>query len=398
MFKPWWICSKCGYSYQAIISNRTRGRGCPVCRGLKVTTLQNCFATKFPELAKEWHPTKNGNFTPYHIRPKSEKRAWWLCPKCKWEWYVTVATRSSGRGCPSCFGRAVTPQNCLASKNPALASEWHPTKNGELTPSDVRPRSGKKVWWKCKKCKHEWQAKIYGRGSGDGSGDGSPGCPGCSGRVATPENCLAVKFPKLIKEWHPTRNKKLTPYDVTPGSTNKVWWLCKKCKYEWQANIGHRSAGSGCPACVGYAVTSRNSLSIEYPQLVKEWHPTKNGKMTPSDVVSGSNKKVWWRCSKCKHEWRTKINSRTSGGHGCHACAGKIVTPQNCLATKNPELAKEWHPTKNNGFTPYDLTVKSDKEAWWLCKKCGNEWKRSPSYRHRVVGCISCKKRRKNNV
>ena len=32
-----------------------------------------------------------------------------------------------------------------------------------------------------------------------------------------------------------------------------------------------------------------------YPHLVKEWHPTKNGDLTPKDVTYGSNKKVWWR-------------------------------------------------------------------------------------------------------
>ena len=28
------------------------------------------------------------------------------------------------------------------------------------------------------------------------------------------------------------------------------------------------------------------------------------------------------------------------------------VVKSNCLATLNPELAKEWHPTKNNRLTP----------------------------------------------
>ena len=32
-------------------------------------------------------------------------------------------------------------------------------------------------------------------------------------------------------------------------------------------------------------------LSEKYPKLVKEWHPTKNGELIPSDVKCGSNKK-----------------------------------------------------------------------------------------------------------
>ncbi|MED4634714.1 zinc-ribbon domain-containing protein [Peribacillus frigoritolerans] len=42
------------------------------------------------------------------------------------------------------------------------------------------------------------------------------------------ENCLETIFPELAKEWHPTKNGKLTSEDVTDGSKKVVWWLCKK--------------------------------------------------------------------------------------------------------------------------------------------------------------------------
>ena len=47
----------------------------------------------------------------------------------------------------------------LEKINPKLAKEWHPTKNGNLTPKDVTPSSGQKVWWICDN-NHEWLAKI----------------------------------------------------------------------------------------------------------------------------------------------------------------------------------------------------------------------------------------------
>ena len=50
----------------------------------------------------------------------------------------------------------------LAEVNPALAKEWHPTKNGDLTPMDVFPKSSVIVWWKCSKG-HEWEAIISNR-------------------------------------------------------------------------------------------------------------------------------------------------------------------------------------------------------------------------------------------
>ena len=80
--------------------------------------------------------------------------------------------RNNGRGCPYCSGRyAVKGENDLQTVNPTLAKEWNYEKNNGLTPEDVMPNSGQKVWWKCSQG-HEWQAKIQDRNNGNG-------CPIC---------------------------------------------------------------------------------------------------------------------------------------------------------------------------------------------------------------------------
>jgi hypothetical protein len=74
-------------------------------------------------------------------------------------------------------------------------------------------------------------------------------CGYCAGQIVGLSNCLATKNPKLAKEWHPTKNGCLTPYDVTCGTRKNVWWKCKECGYEWQANISNRNNGNNCPLC-----------------------------------------------------------------------------------------------------------------------------------------------------
>jgi hypothetical protein len=132
----------------------------------------------------------------------------------------------------------------LAKLHPNLAKEWHPTKNGDLKPTDVTPKSGQKVWWRClKKPKHEWQAIVASRADGSG-------CPYCAGRKVCEDNNLEFLYPDLAKEWHPTKNGALKPTDVTPKSGQKVWWRClKNPKHEWQAIVNSRAKGSGCPEC-----------------------------------------------------------------------------------------------------------------------------------------------------
>jgi len=40
-----------------------------------------------------------------------------------------------------------------------LASQWHPTKNGSLTPNDVNAVFKQKIWWICQKG-HEWSQHL----------------------------------------------------------------------------------------------------------------------------------------------------------------------------------------------------------------------------------------------
>ena len=123
----------------------------------------------------------------------------------------------------------------LAETNPELAAQWHPTKNGDLTPKQVSRGSHMKVWWKCQKG-HEWQTTIYHRTNGSG-------CPYCTGqKVIKGENDLQTVNPVLANEWNYEKNKGLTPEDVMPYSNKKVWWICNQ-GHEWQATINHRMSG-----------------------------------------------------------------------------------------------------------------------------------------------------------
>ena len=130
-------------------------------------------------------------------------------------------------------------------------------------------------------------------------------------------NNLQLFKPKLAKEWHPTKNGKLTPKDVTPYSAKKVWWRCSK-GHEWQAAVYNRSRERGCPYCRGFKVCRDNCLKTVNPSLAREWHPSRNGKLTPKDVTAGSSKKVWWECKK-GHVWQAIVNHR-SRGFGCPKC------------------------------------------------------------------------------
>ena len=197
---------------------------------------------------------------------------------------------------------------------PHLVKEWHPTKNGELTPNDFTHGIEKNVWWLCPKG-HSYEAtpnhrtqKTYPHG-----------CPYCSGRRVGEDNNLLFLFPEIAKEWHPTKNKGLSPEDFTYGSHKEVWWLCPS-GHAYEASLSNRAFGTGCPYCSGNRVNSENSLAAKRPDLVAEWHPTKNGQLTPHDVTAGSDKVVFWQCAR-GHVWERSVHHRKRiKGIGCPEC------------------------------------------------------------------------------
>ena len=154
------------------VTSRGKGYDCPYCSGNKVMPGFNDLATTHPNLALEWHPTKNGELSPTMFSRGSTRKVWWKCAEGH-EWQATIGSRSQGSGCPYCSGNKVMPGfNDLATRNPVLATEWNTTRNGDLLPTQVTSKSGKKVWWICKKG-HEWQATVSSRSNGSG-------CPECS--------------------------------------------------------------------------------------------------------------------------------------------------------------------------------------------------------------------------
>ena len=205
---------------------------------------------------------------------------------------------------------------------------------------------------------------------------------------------LKDEYPELAKEWHPTKNGSLTPEQVTAGSGRVVWWMLsyddpktdRHFNFEWEAAIRCRALRKhGCPYLSGKAVcTGFNDLATTHPKLTQEWHPTKNGDLTPEQVSAGSTKKVWWMLpyddpKTGKHfdfEWPAVIASRAHDEMGCPYLSGNAVcTGFNDLVTVNSEIAYEFNQKKNHGISPYTVPAGSPHKYWWKCQICGAEWR-----------------------
>ena len=139
---------------------------------------------------------------------------------------------------------------------------------------------------------------------------------------------------QLMSEWDWERNNKLgfDPQTITWVSNKKVWWICKKGHY-WAEIVNNRTRRtSGCPYCSNHRVLSGfNDLETEHPEVAAEWNYDKNT-ILPNVVLSGSNKKYWWRCQR-GHEWEASVTNRVYKKTGCPICSRErsISLPEKTL-------------------------------------------------------------------
>ena len=203
----------------------------------------------------------------------------------------------------------------------------------EVQVNDLPNMSNIKLTKICDNCERKtnkpqpYSAIIISRNNGDGKDY----CDECKGHKVSRtklssvkyENSLFYKFPDIASEWDEQRNG-LKASEVAAGSNKVFWWIGKSCGHKWNASPNTRTTqnqGYGCPYCSGRRVCEENCLLTVCPDVASEWNYDKNEDLTPYDVTYGSGQVVWWVGSKCNHEWRAVVYSRTGKDkNGCPIC------------------------------------------------------------------------------
>jgi len=321
-----------GYFYSSVLNDVLQNRNPARFHKSNIYTIQNI---------KLWCKLNNKLFELIsEVYEGNNKKLQWKCLKeeCSEIFKTTWADISQGVNCGYCDGKQVGLSNCLATKNPELAKEWHPTKNGDLTPYDITIGYDKKVWWQCSKNHtHEWNIETYAR-----NGIRKNGCPYCAGRLPSEEYNLLFNNPLLCEEWNYEKNDK-RPDEYCPNSGDKVWWKCK-IGHEWETIINLRNDNGeikvGCPYCVGMLPSKDYNLLKINPKLCEEWNYDKNEKL-PEEYTPVSGQYAWWQCKECNCEWETKISNRVNG-RNC---------PE-CNESKGELKIREWLRYKNYNYIP----------------------------------------------
>lgn len=339
------------------------------------------------------------------LTARTSRKVWWKCKECGNSWLATIASQNDEKkhGCPYCAGSLVIKgKTDLASQHPKIVAEWNYEKNN-IKPDEISCHSNLKVWWKCKECGHSWRQTVANR---VGRNSGCPKCnienvnSFCEQAVfyyikqAFPDAIngdrhigmeLDIYIPSLNvaveydgEAWHKTESKeridikknivckqsgielirirepKLTSIEdctvfVRADSTSNRSLDCvieDVLKHLKSPVIISVDTTRDTPQILEQYATKKynNSLAVLFPEIAAEWHPTKNGKLTPDKVNKSSRYIVWW-LGKCGHEWPMSVQDRTRKTHkqkdgrvvkprGCPYCSGRRHFPVRCIETQ----------------------------------------------------------------
>ena len=222
--------------------------------------------------------------------------------------------------------------------------------------------------------------------------------------------CVENNRMDIIEEWNTEKNGDLTPHDVRPKSAKRIWWIHpyddpetgKHYEFEWETQVYNRTNGSGCPYLRkgnfrkkwpevdenGRMTTNPNLRYVNHLIIQKayQYHIRslqKNGillktatlrrMILPKAAIGGSGGRCRMRIQRQAGisilNGRARVKDRTWKHAGCPYLTGhKIWVGFNDLATVNPPLAQQWHPTRNGTLKPSDVTAYSSRKVWWLYK------------------------------
>lgn len=368
----------------AIRNRTKMNSGCPSCAGVILVKGINdletwCKNNNKEFLLEEWDYQKNLK-KPSEITKANREKAWWKCPTCGNNWETNVVTRTMRNSkCPNCLNKGTSfPEQVIMyylkihypdsinrykidgiefdvfipSKNTAIEYDglyWHDNPQSYIRDNKkdeycnihniklIRIReygldktlSAINLFCKSKDNNDiekvtEDILKILNVKSIININKDYENIV-LSLRKELKENCLLIKFPQIASEWDYEKNS-LTPEQVSWGSSLKAWWKCPQ-GHSWQTTVNARTnTNRGCPYCNRKKVLfGYNDLETHFPEIAKEWNYIKNSTIdnlpnSPREITSKSNKKVWWRCSKCGYEWVMPVNKRTINGRGCPQC------------------------------------------------------------------------------
>ncbi|MEH0110668.1 zinc-ribbon domain-containing protein [Tersicoccus sp. MR15.9] len=317
-----WVCPDCGLSFAAKVLDMTALRPtCPDCEERRhaeweerYERLKRTPISDVPELLAAWADDAD----PRTVMVADFELRRFRCPAGH---HPRVSpTRFLDAECPSCRSARTrqAQKDWLADILPEIASQWHPTLNGKLTPDKVVWDSKRVLWWKAECCGHEWQESPRSRDK-----YARLHCPSCGTILGS----LAWQDPGLAAEW--SSANPLTPWQVRPHAKTSfvpAWVCATDPAHVWQQSLSARSNGAECPEC---RQAGKSKVELAHHAAAAEVFPgARSGALIRDEAFE--TRKSWTADISADVDGRTVVIEYD--GAYWHAAAAKVLVDQSKTA------------------------------------------------------------------
>ena len=284
---------------------------CGLCTDRRVRAGDNDLQTRFPTVAAQFDPYRNGGLTAADVTHSSRTHYTWTCESGHSHVTSPFKKTAGTYNCAVCSNRTVRHgANCLITTHPDIAAMWADEWGNRKSPFTISAGTNPLSYWRCHNG-HRFFMRPWEITSG------RRGCNQCvRERTIRPEDSLAATHPDLLERWHPELND-LTPDQVTHGERRTIWWICEK-GHEFDARLDKMTLGQKCPICTSRRLVSgQNDLQTIEPILCREYDTWSNWKAARN--IFPSDNLLWWRCHAKKHLLEQTVYNRRQSG-GCPKC------------------------------------------------------------------------------
>lgn len=250
------VCPYCNNEYDVTWNSFRDGTVCSNC----CNTYENSFAYHIQQeldesLNKYWDWEKN-TVSPYLIYKNQNMRVWIKCQDTDYHGSYDIKCNNffNKRRCSYCFGKKTHPRDSLAQwfvNNIGLDNFdkiW--SDKNTINPWSIKRNANKKVWLRC--LETDYHDDYYTDCSSLMTKTNLNRCPQCTnhGGKVHYKDSFGSLYPEKAKYWSDINS--VTPFEVSPRSNNKYWFVCQECGEEFErclSNLNSRNCGVVCKEC-----------------------------------------------------------------------------------------------------------------------------------------------------
>ena len=264
-----------------------------------------------------------------------------------------------------------------------------------LEPYEVFKSANTKYYFTCNECKHE----LYMTPNKVSTGQWCKYCNSnglCEKEHCEP--CFTKSFASHPKSSCWSNKNEVSPIQLSKHCNKKFWFNCEECRHELHVSLNSISSGNWCKYCNAGQLCDLDNCNMCFEKSMAS-HPigkywSCKNEISARYISKGSEKKCWFMCNECKHDYVAVPYSLTSDNHCSYCSNQKLCDNDDCMYCYNKSCAshkmkEEW--SHLNDKTPRQVFLQSNKKIVFDCNKCKHQYSTSPTKCYnRDEGCSYC--------